>query len=80
MIAGEIRAEMARRRITQEEMARRLGTDQAVVSRKLRAASPFTLRDIERWAAALDIPITQLFPLVTDPDIRGTRHLAGGAA
>lgn len=62
-IAREIRAEMARQQVTQMELAARLGTDQAVVSRKLRGeGSRFTTRDIERWAAALGVPVTQLLP------------------
>lgn len=63
LIAGEIRAEMARQQVTQQQLAIRLGTDQAVVSRKLRGdGSHFTTRDIERWASALGVPVTQLLP------------------
>lgn len=54
---------MARQQITQAQLAEKLGTDQAVVSRKLRGElSQFTTRDIDRWAAALGVPVTQLLP------------------
>jgi transcriptional regulator with XRE-family HTH domain len=65
-IAREIRAEMARQQLTQEQLAERLGTHQGVVSRKLRGeGSHFTTRDIERWAAALGVPVTQFLPAPT---------------
>ena len=64
-IKGEIRAEMARRRINQTEMARRLGMSQAAFSRQLNGVVPMTVDFIEGVAAELDVPVGRL---VTPPD------------
>jgi transcriptional regulator with XRE-family HTH domain len=61
-IAAEVRAELARQQITQAELAARLETDQAIISRKLTGRSIFTTRDLERWAAALGVPVTNFLP------------------
>lgn len=61
-IAREIRVEMLRQGITQATLAAKLGTDQSIVSRKLTGKSPFTATDLERWAQALDVPVTHFFP------------------
>ena len=67
-VAAEIRAEMGRQAITQQELARRLGWAQSQLSRRLSGAIPWRTDEIERIARALDIPVSQL----TSP-----RQLAG---
>lgn len=55
----EIRAEMARQRITQAQLAHRLGWSAFQVSRRLRGQTPLSLRDLEAIATALAVPTTQ---------------------
>lgn len=59
-IAGEIRAEMARRRLNQTEMAQRLGMSQAAFSRHLNGVVPMTVDFIEGVAHELDVPVSRL--------------------
>jgi transcriptional regulator with XRE-family HTH domain len=69
--AAEIRAEMARQRITQVQVAAALGMSQPVVSRMLRGDRPLTLDFIQDVAAVLDVPIGQLLNHLDD-DLRIT--------
>lgn len=61
-VAREIRAEMSRQGITQEVLAERLGCTQRLLSRRLTAEVPVDTDELERIAAALGIPVTQLLP------------------
>ena len=63
-IAAEIRAEMARQRITQIQMAAALGMSQPVLSRLLNGRA-LTVDFIVDAAGVLDVPVTQL---IGDPD------------
>lgn len=53
--AGNVRAEMARRRITQEMLAPILGISQPALSRRLRGQLPFDLDELEALARFLDV-------------------------
>lgn len=70
-----ISAEMTRQGISQREMARRLGWSQQYAWRRLsvheNADVEFTPSELERIAAALDVPVTTFLPSATEP--------AGGA-
>ena len=59
-IAGEIRAEMARRRLNQTRMAERLGMSQAAFSRALNGKAPMTVQCLEDVARVLDVPLSSL--------------------
>lgn len=59
-VAAEVRAEMARQRMTQRTLAARLGWDQRMLSRRLTSGVPFSTRDIEQLADALAIPLSAL--------------------
>lgn len=59
-VAGEIRAELARRRWSQAELAAKLGADQMWLSRRLRAAKPLTLTEFDAIAQALEIAPAEL--------------------
>jgi transcriptional regulator with XRE-family HTH domain len=63
-VAGNIRAEMARNRLTQSDLAVVLGKSQQSVSKKLRGRIPFDLDEIETLAQHFGIPIEQI---VKDP-------------
>lgn len=55
-VAGAVRAEMARRRMTQQGLADQLGVGQWWVSKRLTRSIPFTIEDLERIATALQLP------------------------
>jgi len=58
-VAAEVRAEMARQRLTQEQLSTRLGVHQTWVSKRVTGRVPFRVEEIERVAKALDKPISQ---------------------
>lgn len=66
-IADEVRIELTRQRLTQAQLAARIGSAQSVISRKLCGKAPITTRDVERWAAALDVPVSRLMPSIDTP-------------
>lgn len=51
-VAGSVRAEMARRKTTQRQVADAIGTSQAAVSRRLSGLVPF---DVDELAAVADL-------------------------
>ena len=55
-VAGAVRAEIARRRMTQQGLADLLGVGQWWVSKRLTRSIPFTIEDLERIATALELP------------------------
>lgn len=77
--AEEIAALLDQQRVSQRELARRLGVSQPWVQYRLAGETTITVADVERIAAALDVPLTDLLPPVTDPDL-GLRRVTGGAA
>lgn len=54
--AADFRAEMARREISGTELARRLGVPRWWVSKRLTGHIPVRVEDLERMAAAVDVP------------------------
>lgn len=59
-VAANVRAEMGRRRFTQTKLAGTLGVSQMFLSRRLGGHVPFDLQELERIAAALEIPVELL--------------------
>ena len=61
-VASEIRAEMARRGITQSTLAERLGEHQPWVSRRINPTrrAPISVDDLERIARVLDVSADDL--------------------
>ena len=55
-VAAEVRAEMARRRLSQTALADMLGEQQWWVSKRLTRSIPFTIEDLDRIAKALELP------------------------
>jgi transcriptional regulator with XRE-family HTH domain len=70
-VAAEVRAEMARKRITGRALARMLGRSPNWVSLKTSGAQGIDLDDLESFAAALGVTIVDLLPRrdrgVTEP-------------
>lgn len=63
VIAGEVRAELARQGLTQEELARRLDERQPWVSKRLTGRVTVDAIDVERIADALGVPVTNFLPV-----------------
>jgi transcriptional regulator with XRE-family HTH domain len=63
VVATEIRAEMARQRITQMALAARLGRSQPYVCRRLTGEVAFDLAELELVAEALGVPLSQFMPV-----------------
>ena len=59
-VSAEIRAEMGRQKLTQQELARRLGWAPSQLSRRLSGITWLSTDDIDRIADALGIPRHQL--------------------
>lgn len=55
VVAGNIRAEMARRNVTQARIATRLGKTQQSVSTKLRGHRPISVDELYEIAAELGV-------------------------
>lgn len=60
-IAGEFRAEMARKRITGTTLARVLGWGQQYLSRRLTGKVPLDIGEVVTIADHLEIPLDRLF-------------------
>lgn len=63
-VAAEVRAEVARQALTQQQVADRLGEKQYWVSRRLTGETKWEVSDLVRVASALGVPITQFIPEV----------------
>jgi transcriptional regulator with XRE-family HTH domain len=59
-VVAEVRAEMGRRRLSQEDLAAELGWTQEKVSRRLTGTVTFSTNEVEQVATALGIPLSQL--------------------
>lgn len=55
-----VRAEMARKGVTQSELAAALGLSQTVISSRLRGKTPFDVNEITTTAAFLGLPVVSL--------------------
>ena len=56
----EIRAELARKRMSQHELAHRLRWSDMVISKRLRGVKSLSLEELEAIALVLDIPPQRL--------------------
>lgn len=61
-VAAEVRAELARRKVSQTQIAMLLGISQAGVSRRLLGQTPMDVNEVAAIAEFLDIPVSALFP------------------
>lgn len=60
LVSEEVRAEMARQRISQHKLAAACGWTQAYLARRLTGRVTFSTNDLEAIAAALGVPLTQI--------------------
>lgn len=63
-VAANVRAELARRRLRQADVAAALGMTTSALSRRLTGETPFDVDELEALAAHLELPITGLLPAV----------------
>jgi transcriptional regulator with XRE-family HTH domain len=64
-VAGEIRAELARRKLSQERLSELTGISQSTLSRRLRTIPPplpFDTDELQRVADALAVSVTAFLP------------------
>lgn len=59
-VADNIRAEVARRRLSQVKLAEQVGIRQQALSRRLTGSTPFRIDELARIAEVLDIPLAEL--------------------
>ena len=64
--ADNVRAEMARRRVTQSQLAEALGIGQPAVSGKLKGRSPFDIDELATISEFLHVPLAALIG-IDDP-------------
>jgi transcriptional regulator with XRE-family HTH domain len=57
---ANVRAEMARRGVSQTALAKTLGMSQTAVSKRLRGTTPFDINELHAVAAALDVTLDRL--------------------
>lgn len=61
IVAGEVRAELARQRLSGRQAALRLGWTPPYLSRRLVGEIPFDVADLQALAELLDVPVTDFF-------------------
>jgi len=63
-VAAEVRAELARQRISQTQLAERLNISQAGISRRLSGETPFEINELVAIAEFLCVPVARFLPEV----------------
>lgn len=58
LVAAEVRAEVARQRISQTRLAEHLSISQAGISRRLSGDTPFDLNELTAVAKFLGVPVS----------------------
>jgi len=58
--AANLRAELARRKMTNKELGRLLGENEMWVGRRVNGHVPITVNELLRFARALDLPAADL--------------------
>ncbi|MDF9874810.1 helix-turn-helix domain-containing protein [Cellulosimicrobium cellulans] len=70
VVAGEVRAHMARRRLAQSDLVAAAGKTQAYWSRRLTGAVPLDVVDLAALAAVLGVSVLELLAPLDDRDRR----------
>lgn len=61
-VAAEVRAEVARKQISQDKLAAQVGCSRQSLNRRLTGATPFDVAELAAIAEALGVPVTQFLP------------------
>ena len=62
IVAAEVRAELARRKIPQSGLVSVLGMSEVSVSRRLRGETPFDINELVAVAEFLGVPVARFLP------------------
>jgi transcriptional regulator with XRE-family HTH domain len=62
-VAAEVRAELARQRMSQQLLAAKLGVSQQWVSRRIAGTVAFDVNELARIAGLLGVPMSQFLPV-----------------
>jgi transcriptional regulator with XRE-family HTH domain len=65
-VADAVRAAMARRRVSQHDLATTLGLSQTAISRRVSGRVDFNASELVTIAARLDVTVDSLFSFVSD--------------
>jgi transcriptional regulator with XRE-family HTH domain len=71
-VAAEVRAGLARQKLSGVRAARKLGWTQNYISRRLSGSVPFDVTDLVAIAELLDIPVTRFFEVREGIAVRGS--------
>lgn len=77
LVAAEVRAHLARRRLTGRGAARALGWKSDYIWRRLDGRTPLDVNDLAALAELLDVPVTSFFesvPYGTTTESSGSGH------
>lgn len=66
---ANVRAEMARKKISQTRLAEHLGISQTSVAARLNGRIAFDINELHTIAAYLDVPLTALLPATTQAGV-----------
>lgn len=61
-VGAEVRAELARQRMSQVTLAARMNVSQAYVGRRIAGEPAFNIGELDLIARILEVPITHLLP------------------
>jgi len=71
-IATQVRMELARKRISVSEAARRLGWGQTVLQRRVVGQRPFEAAELAQLSRLLEVPIERFYPENLTGDLAGS--------
>jgi len=60
-LAANVRAEAARRRVSQAQIAQHLGIDQSAISRRMAGKTEFSSSELARISDLLEVPVAEFF-------------------
>ena len=61
-VAAEVRAELARQKVSQETLCTRIGMSQSTLSRRITGEYPFDTTELADIAQALGVPVARFLP------------------
>lgn len=61
-VAAEVRAELARQKVSQETLCQRIGMSQSTLSRRITGDYPFDTTELAKIAEALGVTVTRFMP------------------
>lgn len=64
-VANEVRAILARRRLSQQVVADAAGWSQSYLARRMAGRRPFDLADLDRLSEVLDVPVGEFLPSIS---------------